>query len=109
MLHSSIGTKAAKIWEHCVNVNTEIAPNNSDPPPFLSLAPVCVEGWLRLPKPNSKDVRDDERREENFEELCREDSSFFHHTRVPDAQSAGAFGLLQQELSAKKNSRSKSI
>lgn len=58
----------------------------------------CFCGGRHLPEPHSEDVRDDERREEDFEELGREDSSLLHHTSVPDTQGAGAFGLLQQEL-----------
>lgn len=50
------------------------------------------------PETHSKDVREDERRQENFEEFCREDSSFLHHTGVPHAESAGTLRVPQQKL-----------
>lgn len=53
------------------------------------------------PEPHSEDVREDERGQENFEELGREDSSFLHHTGVPHAQSAGTLRVPQQKLPTK--------
>lgn len=58
-------------------------------------------GSHHSPETNGQQVGQQQGREEDLEELSREDAPLLHDARVPHAEGRGALGVLEQELPGK--------